>query len=195
MRITKLQEYTDELKSFLRSLAIPITELYYEERIGILKVALALCIAATISGHPLQEQAASCMNSLIQTKDFEINLWNIYFDYKNKAATSQKLPLEERERFFQQLMKEEFYTLQFFFVLYYQLKGMSTQTYIKMLTHFNETQFQGGVSWYYKDSSEPHIAIFAQEINILIREIIDLSVLLAIEGLRLDSSRKISYSK
>lgn len=191
MRTVKLQECTEELKVFLRSLTIPMTELYYEERVAILKAAVALGTAATVPGHPLQEHAASCVNALIQTKNYEATLWNIYFDYKNKAVASQKLPLEERERFFQQLMKEEFHTLQFFFVLYYQLKSMSTATYVKMLSHFNSTQFQGGVSWYYKDSSEPHIAMFAQEINTLIREIIDLSVLLAMEGLRLDASRRL----
>ena len=189
LRTLRLQEYTEELKNFLRSLVPPMLELYYEERLAILKASVAIAIAATLEDHPLQRPASMCIYGILQSKDYENSLWTLYFDYKNKVAGRHKLTLEERERFSQQLIYEEFCILQIFFVLYFKLQAMKPETYLKMLAYFNETQFQGGVSRYYKDSSEPHIVAFAKEINTLIREIIDLSVLLAIECLRLDFCR------
>ena len=190
MRVLKLQEYTNELKNALISLTKPITDLYYEERLGILKASAILGMAATIPEHPLQECAMDCINNMIKTKNYENGLWDIYFDYKSRVVQGQKLSLEEKEQYFQQLINEEFCILQIFFVLYYQIKSMDPNIYLKMLTFFIDTQFQGGVSSYYRNSSEPHIASYAKEINILVREIIDLAVLLAIEGLKCNPLKK-----
>ena len=142
LRRSKLAEYNDELRAFVASLVTPMIELYYEERLALLKAEVAIATAATNKDNPLQKDALSCIDALFQNKEYENAIWTLLYDYKNKINSKHKLNLEEKERYCEQLMREEFTILQIFFVLYFQLRTMKADTYLKMLTHFNETQYQ-----------------------------------------------------
>jgi len=196
MRIITLQKYNDELKSALKNLIPSVIELYYEERIAILRVVVELGIAATFVGHPLQKVASDCIHTLIETKDYLNVMWKLYYEYETKPSGNTKFSLEEREQFSKQLITEEFTILQIFFILYYKLQTIKPDAYIKMLEYFNKVQFQGGVSRSYKYTSEPHIASYTEEINNIVRKIIDISVLICLECLNLSQclgSSSLSY--
>ena len=140
-RHTQIQESNEELRKIVLSLVSPIRDLYYEERLSLLKTEVALATSATLQANPLQPSTSMCIDSLFRTKNYENSLWNLIYDFKNKILIKQNCDLEEREQHLIQMLKEEFTLLQVIFVLYFQLKDMKPQTYLKMLTYFNDTQF------------------------------------------------------
>ena len=151
LRKTKQQEYTEKLTTYALSLVTPIIELYYNERLSLIKAQVTLACMSTNPEHPLQAYASGCIDSLFQ-KDYEDSLWNTYFKYRARwlqsaeqqeaGAAKTKLDWQERERYCEQLVKEEFAMLQYLFVLYYQIRSMRHDTYLRMMDFFDHCQFQ-----------------------------------------------------
>lgn len=140
-RQAQIQESNEELRKLVLSLVSPIRELYYEERLSLLKTEVALATSATLQSNPLQPFTSTCIDSLFRTKNYENSLWNLIYEFKNKMMIKQNCDLEERQQYSIQMLKEEFALLQVIFVLYFQLKDMKPAIYLKMITYFNDTQF------------------------------------------------------
>ncbi len=154
LRLNKKNEFNDKLNAFAWSLTAPILELYYSERLSLLKAQTTIASVASNPGHPLHPAASSCIDSLFQRDKFEDSLWDMYFKYRGRwlqssehqqqdpTSAKTKLDWQERERYCEQMLKEEFAFLQFLFVLYYRLRYMNCKTYLAMMDHFNQSQFQ-----------------------------------------------------
>lgn len=177
----KSQE-TEQVQKELGNLFRPIIDLYYKERINLIKAGTQIVINATAEGHPAQPVCSEFIAEILENK-YNEKIWNQYKEICKKEIPSSVYAPQEREEWFMQTLKEEKQLLELLVLLNYGFVHCTPERFVEYLNVYTDQEFKGSYKIIVADSHLNEYRLGSREI---LMQISDLSLFHLLSSIRLD---------
>ena len=177
-------EEGDQVRKDFQVLFNPITQLYYNERITLLKTLGVIVGTSRAEGNPGQLPCLEFLGEAFRENSVENLVWELYRQTSAREIPQQVYAPQEREEWILQCLQEQKELLEILVLAHNAFAHIDSARFLDYLQTFTKQEFQGNFKQLYKDS---FLAEYKLAQRLLISQIGDLSMFVLLSAVRLDA--------